>query len=111
MEEYKLKNDEALLNDALNIKNYEIDAIRKSQRTIVLSENEKDYLVNDCNINSSNIFVWNLIREINHNFKKNEESKVEPKPKRKRKRILSKGIENSPKVSIPSKNKFKDKTN
>ncbi len=42
-------------------------------------------------------------------FKKNDESKVEPKPKRKRKRILSKGIENSPKVSIPSKNKFKDK--
>ena len=43
-------------------------------------------------------------------FKKNEESKVEPKPKRKRKRIISKGIENSPKGSIPSKNKFKDKT-
>ena len=43
-------------------------------------------------------------------FKKNEESKVEPKPKRKRKRILSKGIENSPKGSIPSKNKFKDKS-
>ena len=42
-------------------------------------------------------------------FKKNDESKVEPKPKRKRKRILSKGIENSPKGSIPSKNKFKDK--
>lgn len=75
MEEYKLKNDEALLNDALNIKNYEIDAIRKSQRTIVLSDNEKNYLVNDCNINSSNIFVWNLIREINHDFKKDEESK------------------------------------
>ena len=43
-------------------------------------------------------------------FKKNDESKVESKPKRKRKRILSKGIENSPKGSIPSKNKFKDKT-
>ena len=42
-------------------------------------------------------------------FKKNDESKVETKPKRKRKRILSKGIENSPKGSIPSKNKFKDK--
>nr|CCG00260.1 translation initiation factor IF-2 [uncultured Flavobacteriia bacterium] len=43
-------------------------------------------------------------------FKKNDESKVEPKPKRKRKRILSKGIENSTKGSIPSKNKFKDKS-
>ena len=43
-------------------------------------------------------------------FKKNDESKVETKPKRKRKRILSKGIENSPKGSIPSKNKFKDKS-
>ena len=42
-------------------------------------------------------------------FKKNDESKVETKPKRKRKRILSKGIENSPKGSISSKNKFKDK--
>ena len=42
-------------------------------------------------------------------FKKNDESKVDTKPKRKRKRILSKGIENSPKGSIPSKNKFKDK--
>ena len=43
-------------------------------------------------------------------FKKNEESKVEPKTKRKRKRILSKGIENSPKGSISSKNKLKDKS-
>ena len=43
-------------------------------------------------------------------FKKNDESKVEPKSKRKRKRILSKGIENSSKGSISSKNKFKDKS-
>ena len=42
-------------------------------------------------------------------FKKNDESKVEPKSKRKRKRILSKGIENSSKGSISSKNKYKDK--
>ena len=42
-------------------------------------------------------------------FKKNDESKVEPKSRRKRKRILSKGIESSPKGLIPSKNKFKDK--
>ena len=43
-------------------------------------------------------------------FKKNDESKVEPKSKRKRKRILSKGIENSSKGSISSKNKLKDKS-
>ena len=43
-------------------------------------------------------------------FKKNDESKVEPRSKRKRKRILSKGIENSSKGSISSKNKFKDKS-
>ena len=42
-------------------------------------------------------------------FKKNDESKVEPKSKRKRKRILSKGVENSPKGSISHKNKLKDK--
>ena len=43
-------------------------------------------------------------------FKKNDEFKVEPKSKRKRKRILSKGIENSSKGSISSKNKLKDKS-
>ena len=43
-------------------------------------------------------------------FKKNDESKVEPKSKRKRKRILSKGIENSSKGSISSKNKLKEKS-
>ena len=43
-------------------------------------------------------------------FKKNDESKVEPKSKRKRKRILSKGIENSSKGIISSKNKIKDKS-
>ena len=42
-------------------------------------------------------------------FKKNDESKVEPKSKRKRKRILSKGVENSSKGSISTKNKLKDK--
>ena len=42
-------------------------------------------------------------------FKKNDESKVEPKSKRKRKRILSKGVENSPKGSISPKNKLKNK--
>ena len=42
-------------------------------------------------------------------FKKNDQPKVETKSKRKRKRILSKGIESSPKGLIPSKNKFKDK--
>jgi translation initiation factor IF-2 len=42
-------------------------------------------------------------------FKKNDQPKVDTKSKRKRKRILSKGIESSPKGLIPSKNKFKDK--
>ena len=42
-------------------------------------------------------------------FKKNDQPKVETKSKRKRKRILSKGIESSPKGLIISKNKFKDK--
>ena len=42
-------------------------------------------------------------------FKKNDQSKVEPKSKRKRKRILSKGIESNPKGLITPKRKFKDK--
>ena len=42
-------------------------------------------------------------------FKKNDQSKAEPKSKRKRKRILSKGIESNPKGLISPKSKFKDK--
>ena len=42
-------------------------------------------------------------------FKKNEQPNVEPKSKRKRKRILSKGIESKPKGLISPKNKFNDK--
>ena len=42
-------------------------------------------------------------------FKKNDQSQVEPKSKRKRKRILSKGIESNPKGLVTPKSKFKDK--
>ena len=43
-------------------------------------------------------------------FKKNDQSKSEPKSKRKRKRILSKGIENNSKGLLSPKSKFKDKS-
>ena len=93
-----------------------IDLEKKSPE-ISDSKNEEKNLVDKSNIVSAKKDNYQKLSGLKSTgetidldkFKKNDESKVEPKSRRKRKRILSKGIESSPKGLIPSKNKFKDK--
>lgn len=60
--EYKLTKDPKTFEESEKVKKAEISTMKKTDNTIVLSNDEKNYLENECAISPYKIKVWPLIR-------------------------------------------------
>ena len=60
--EYKLTKNKDVKRNAARTKMLEIQAIKESSRTVVLTDKEQRYLINQFNIAPEKILVWPLIR-------------------------------------------------
>ena len=74
--EFDLTKDSLVLDEAIKLKSQELKTIELTDKTIVLSNKEKDYLEKRCNVDPSKLEVWPLIRnEFDNikNYKKTED--------------------------------------